>query len=140
MKKCPQCLLTKPLSEFRVRKDGSRSWCTECKRAYDRQHRLKNPSRRYGNMLKQRYGITYEEYESILEKQGGVCAVCKRDNEQFDKVKDDVRRLHVDHDHATGKVRGILCSKCNFALGCVRDDKEILNKLIKYLEKNNVKS
>lgn len=133
-KVCPQCSEDKPLEEFPVRKDGSRSWCLPCKREYDKLHRLKNPSRRYGNMLKQRYGITYDDYEAMLADQGGLCAVCGLPNEQFDTVKGEMRRLHVDHDHETGKVRGLLCSKCNFALGCVRDSPEILGSLVRYLE------
>lgn len=57
--------------------------------------------------LKRRYGITPAEYDAILKKQGGVCDICK-------KPRTQKRRLHVDHDHRNGKVRGILCSRCNW--------------------------
>lgn len=76
-----------------------------------------------------RYGISLKEYENLLEKQNGVCAICKAPNT-------DRRRypyLHVDHCHSTGKVRGLLCPVCNKALGLFRDNTKILQRAINYI-------
>ena len=71
---------------------------------------------------KRRYGITAAEADEMLAAQGGVCAVCRRADPE-----------HVDHDHVTGKVRGMLCFNCNQALGNARDDVRVLQQLIRYL-------
>lgn len=76
--------------------------------------------------LKSNYGITKEEYEAMLSKQGGVCAVCGNTNR-------DGRMLSVDHDHTSGKIRELLCQYCNASLGMARDDIGILEKLRLYL-------
>lgn len=73
-----------------------------------------------------RYGITVKDYDSMLKSQGGVCAICKRESR---------KRLYVDHCHTTGKVRGILCVSCNFAIGLMDDDISIIEKSIQYLQK-----
>jgi hypothetical protein len=77
-------------------------------------------------MLKRRYGITIEQYEILLLSQGNVCAVCKND-----KPADEV--WHVDHDHATGAARGVLCRACNTGLGCFKDNPESLRSAVEYL-------
>jgi len=78
--------------------------------------------------LKSLYGITVEQYEAMLELQNGVCAICGGINTR--KLK-----LAVDHDHDTGKVRGLLCDRCNRGIGLLRDSNNITNAL-KYLEEN----
>jgi hypothetical protein len=72
------------------------------------------------------YGISLEEYNSLFDKQGGVCAICS--------TPPSTRRLAVDHCHDTGKVRGLLCVKCNAGIGNLNDDVEMLKAAIKYLE------
>lgn len=79
------------------------------------------------------YGITLEEYASLLDKQGGVCAICHRPERA--KMKNGKRlRLAVDHDHNTGKIRGLLCGPCNRSLGAVGENIKILKATISYLE------
>ena|SRR5882672_334995 len=73
-----------------------------------------------------RYGLTHEAYENMLQAQGGVCAICG-------KPELTGRALSIDHDHKTTKVRALLCSKCNLALGAVGDDVDILAEMIGYL-------
>lgn len=76
-----------------------------------------------------RYGITLEQYEEILTAQGGVCAICggtKLSRGNF---------FHVDHDHETGEIRGLLCDRCNHGLGKFGDSVEILQKAIEYLKR-----
>lgn len=79
--------------------------------------------------LKCKFGITIDEYEAMLVQQGGGCAVCGRTNV-------DDRQLAVDHDHETGKIRGLLCHHCNVVLGHVKDDSARLRQLIVYLERH----
>lgn len=77
--------------------------------------------------LRREYGLTLDDYDRILESQGGHCAVCDR------RSNDDGTRLHVDHDHATGKVRGILCGQHNRAFGLVADDPTTLLRMLEYI-------
>ena len=79
--------------------------------------------------LKREYNITKEEYDRLNDKQGGVCAICSGDNSGSIKFQ----FLVVDHDHSSGFVRGLLCSKCNMALGGFRDDPNILYNAFEYL-------
>jgi hypothetical protein len=74
------------------------------------------------------YGITLDEYDSMLLNQDGKCKICNIDQSELKES------LHVDHDHINGKVRGLLCRKCNLALGCMNDDITILQKAITYLQ------
>jgi hypothetical protein len=76
-----------------------------------------------------RYGITAEQFNEMLARQNGVCAICGQDNTRFGK------RLAIDHDHDTGDVRGLLCNSCNGALGLFKDDVDTLKKAIEYLQK-----
>lgn len=80
--------------------------------------------------LKREYGISLEEYDGMLSKQGGVCAnngcMARKSRQGF--------RLNVDHDHKTGEVRGLLCSDCNLSLGMLGDDVGKIAGLISYLE------
>ncbi len=78
------------------------------------------------NLLKE-YGLVAEEYDALLAQQGGVCAICGR-------VNPDGRPLYIDHDHATGRVRGLLCRKCNTALGLLSDDAATVRVALAYLD------
>lgn len=78
--------------------------------------------------LKAHYGITLVDYERMLLEQGGACAICGGTA---------TGTLHVDHDHNTGAVRGLLCRDCNRGLGCLKDNLDALRQAIKYLEKAN---
>lgn len=98
---------------------GNRTYCKSCS------------TKRFANTVKnsiykKNYGISLEEYNALLESQNGVCAVCEGKTG---------RKLSVDHDHKTGKVRGLLCVKCNLALGYANDNKNILLGLVEYLDK-----
>lgn len=93
--------------------------------------RHRQPGSRNDYMLKYLYGLTVEEYENMLERQGGVCAICG--SGEWGGTKHRVP--HVDHDHETGKVRGLLCGDCNFGLGKFKDDPDRLRAAISYLER-----
>lgn len=87
-----------------------------------------NPRVRKNQRLRQ-YNITVDEYEDLLDAHGHKCAICG----YSDKSKPKFFPL-VDHDHESGKVRGILCSNCNMAIGKMKDNPELLRKAAKYLE------
>jgi len=85
--------------------------------------------------LKINYGISLEEYNNILNKQNGGCALCGMTQEESLKI--DGRHLCVDHCHNTGINRGILCSNCNRGLGLLKDNVDIFKNAIEYLEKQS---
>ena len=94
-----------------------------------KEYRENNPTARRNNDLLNKYGISLEEYTTILESQNGGCAICGRSQNI-----DSEFGLHVDHDHDTGKVRGILCSSCNLGLGKFAHECDRLKNAIAYLE------
>jgi len=150
-KMCSGCKTEYPRSaDFfhrdRSAKDGLHGYCKQCanqrvsahqradsKRgnAYRRKWAGQNRDRVENSRLKSRFGISLSEYNSMLESQGGVCAICGKP--ETSKDKRGVRKLAVDHDHATGKVRGLLCYTCNSGLGYFREDKSALASAITYL-------
>ena len=99
-------------------KVGRSPRCTPCKkrRASEKAH---------GSVLQTKYGITSDEYASMLNEQNGVCWICGG--------KSGKKRLAVDHDHKTGEVRGLLCKRCNRMLGYYRDNAESFEKAAVYL-------
>jgi len=112
-------------AEYRRR--NAKSISEKYKRIY-REWKINGKWRKYD--LK-RYGITPEQYDEILAAQNCCCAICGIEESKLP------RRLFVDHDHKTGKVRGLLCSNCNFVLGYSKDDVSVLKNSITYLSINN---
>jgi hypothetical protein len=111
---CPKCQTDKPLSSFyknRAKTNGASSYCKECNAERQKAWKKKNPKKAGNNQrryaLMKLYGITEEQYDELLQKQGGSCGVCKRPASQFRN------RLAVDHDHHTRAIRGLLCTMCN---------------------------
>jgi hypothetical protein len=84
--------------------------------------------------LRNMYGLSADEYEKLLHKQKSVCAICEQKETRRGK-RGTQHSLNVDHDHATGNIRGLLCSKCNTGLGLFRDDPDLLLTAISYLKK-----
>jgi hypothetical protein len=95
-----------------------------------RQWRIKNPVRRRINRrsydLKKKYGLSLEQFENMLNAQGGVCAICRK----------KTVRMAVDHCHKTGKIRGILCIQCNPGLGKFFDSPDLCRRAAEYLERH----
>ncbi|MEU7998556.1 endonuclease domain-containing protein [Micromonospora sp. NPDC049060] len=124
LKWCPDCDQVKPVDEFprTTKSSGRHSYCKPCHNARGREtvQRLYGGTREYH--LRRRYGIGEKEFQELLAEQGGVCAICGTADPQ-----------HLDHDHRTGWVRGILCFNCNGGLGQFRDDRSRLAGAITYL-------
>jgi hypothetical protein len=103
--------------------------CKECQQSYAKEHQTRLH-------LKKRFGLTEREYDLILEKQNGVCAICKDVETVIDGQSKKVKPLSVDHDHKTGKIRGLLCTKCNVGLGAFNDEVCVLLNAAEYLKKH----
>lgn len=131
-KVCSYCSCRKSFDKFYRRvnsADGYGNICKRCSKArgikYRETHAIKLAAQSRSYNLQNRFGITVEDYNKMLESQEGKCKICGGS---------DKKRLAVDHNHLTGKVRGLLCSACNKALGGFQDSKSVLKSAIKYLE------
>ena len=98
-----------------------------------RENNKRNPHTKRNGRLKADFNITLEEYNALLEKQGGACAICGTKETGVQEPGKREHSMYVDHDHATGAVRGLLCSRCNFGLGQFRDDPKLLLRAVAYL-------
>jgi hypothetical protein len=159
MKRCKKCRVLKVLDDF-YRNPGARDGRRpECKagtnavrlqryrlnrdqgiarvRAWQRAHPERVRARRENNRnrtnakpreihLRNKFGLTPAQYDDILEAQGGVCALC-------DAPPTQGISLHVDHDHRTGEIRGLLCVRCNNALGVFREHPDLLRRAARYV-------
>lgn len=136
-RRCLGCGETKSLEEFYAKK----SRCKPCQNAAIADWKRRNPDKvaagakrwrshqpeyAFAWNLRKQFGMELEDYERLLSKQGGQCAICGK--------SPGVRRLAVDHDHKTGRVRGLLCGSCNTALGKLGDTAEGLTRAIQYLQ------
>jgi hypothetical protein len=137
VKTCIGCGKTKSLTDFSPNGKYVRSRCKLCNAEYARNWNRDNSDRaletKRRRELPQTYGITYEEYEQMLSDQDGVCAICGQDELNEHGRTGKKFRLSVDHCHATGAVRGLLCQKCNRAMGLFGDNPELLRKAMSYL-------
>ena len=96
--------------------------------------RVNTPKRqadRRRNLLRRKYNLTFESYNRMLMSQSKTCAIC---DESLPVVMIPGRAVTIDHDHATGTVRGLLCNNCNLMLGHARDNQDILLNAITYLQ------
>ena len=137
MFKCKKCDIEKHLSDFYPTATGHRHVCKACCTAASVQYQKKNPEGQRWKQLKHKYGLTKEQWCSMLNAQDSKCACCdvKLHTEAIKRgSKRPSNQAVVDHCHETGAIRGILCHSCNVALGHVKDDITILHKAIKYLE------
>lgn len=105
----------------------------EKEKAQARESSRRNPQTKRNGRLKAGYNITLAEYNSLLEKQNGRCAICGVDATGVREPGKREHSMYVDHDHSTGKIRGLLCSRCNFGIGQFRNNPELLMKAATYL-------
>lgn len=128
-KRCTRCNEVKTASEFSKRYARSLvSWCKAC-HAEERRKRY-DTDKAYVQHLQCTYGLSVEQYMEMYAAQGGRCAACR------DRLELRTRsRVAVDHDHATGKIRGLLCNSCNSALGMLRDESRRVRSLLRYIQR-----
>lgn len=131
MKICTKCKEEKETTQYhklRLGKNGLNPVCNTCRNEAQRANR---ESHGYRSQIRYLYGLSYEAYLGLLEKQKGVCVGCES---PFYIEGDSLSIPCVDHCHTTNKVRGILCKRCNLALGYVKDNQNTLESLILYLQ------
>lgn len=160
MKTCKVCRQDKPKESFPKSNsniDGRRGYCRDCanekrrsrpsrwksltkeekakQRArlneWRRKNRTHSRARSYARRLRKIFGLTMEQYNEMLKAQGGACAICHRPPGKI--------CLNVDHDHSTGKIRGLLCVPCNLMIGNAGDQESTLQSGIDYLRRAKVK-
>jgi hypothetical protein len=130
--KCPGCG-ENDISKFYQDNSGKRTnaHCKEChKQKCKTRWHSKTPIEKQATRVKAMYGISPEEYIEMHKQQDGKCAIC----EEKPTTK---RGLHLDHNHSTGQVRGLLCHGCNVALGSFKENTDLLGKAIEYLRSKN---
>ena len=146
IKRCPRCNEAKDVSAFTLRLSGPRAgqpvaWCKTCTAESAREanandgtlyRRVQWPSK-----LRTKYGIEPADYFAMLTAQDGGCAICKAKtpSDRHYARRGKAEMFHVDHDHATGRVRGLLCHLCNRALGLIRDNADLADRMSAYLRK-----
>ena len=142
-KVCSTCKLSLPIERFGVcagYKDGRRGQCSKCRskanmealRLSPKPRPKANPEQTRRYKLKQKYRMEETDFQALLEKQGGVCAVCGTD-----KAGGRWGVFHVDHCHQSGLVRGLLCHQCNVTLGRMGDDLSSVMRYVRYLSQMN---
>jgi len=153
-KPCSRCKEVRPIADFRLRaesRDGYAYTCKPCQKIAGQQYRARyaddpqfrakrktyaaeyhrktwhdRRDRHHLGKVRARYGIEPSDYLALINAHGGRCAICKG-------APTRTGRLHVDHDHATGQIRGLLCDSCNLGLGKFGDSPDRLRAAIAYL-------
>lgn len=100
----------------------------------ENQDKVKGYSRKH--LLQTKYGLTVKQYEDMHSRQGGLCAVCGEPETTV--VKGTLSLLRVDHDHATGENRELLCNRCNLRLGALLEDNDWTEKAMNYLARHKI--
>ncbi len=134
MKICYICKQFKEISHFykdKKQKDQLTKECKKCSAERSRIYRINNPDKMRETKLLYYYGITLKQYNNMLVSQDKCCKICNM------KAVDSKKPLDVDHSHETGNIRGLLCTKCNKALGLFGDSFEILYRAYEYLKNDS---
>ena len=124
-----------------VRNGSPYGYHGKCKSCYvKKQQENYDPIKKRDENLKRVYGIGIEEYNTLLEKQNNRCAICESTDPKGRKSGrgGGVDVFYVDHDHKTGNVRGLLCNICNRTMGYVGENSNVLEEMIKYLQKHAI--
>jgi len=134
IKQCMKCKQYRAKVEFYTRSDNNKlcNHCRKCHNIKNRAYYAKNRKYAAASERERNYGISEKQYEALLKSQHGLCKICQRP-ERVIKGR-DVAALAVDHDHATGGIRGLLCDRCNRGIGLLGDDSKRLLQASNYLE------
>jgi hypothetical protein len=126
---CTRCRKSKPPGAFAFHRStkrhprGLQSECRVCQSERRREELARDPMRNIRQQVRQRYGLSLDDLAAMKAAQGGVCAICGGPG-----------RLYVDHDHDSGRIRGLLCNRCNLAIGQFGDEPELLRQAARYVE------
>ena len=126
--KCRRCGKITPVDQFPIREDGRKTHlCYPCQAELKLERRTARRARKLQIKLK----VDPKLYEKLFQRQYGLCAICSNPAQQT---------LHMDHDHETGVLRGLLCSTCNTGLGMFKDDVDLLHRAALYLNRTKTVS
>ncbi len=133
---CTSCKCTKPVDAFYKRNNRpsgrqTHSECKDCLKARASKRYHSDPERVLDMQQCRLYGITMDELAAMRKEANGICQACERPGEG------NYKRLVIDHDHKTGKVRGLICQKCNTVLGLVNDNINTLENLAQFITEHN---
>jgi hypothetical protein len=131
MKRCSVCQSQQPFNNFYKNtkaKDGLQNSCKLCQKQHSSNYAKNNKNKTRQWKLKANYNLTPEDYEQMLKAQNGRCAIC-----QTTSPGGRFKSWHIDHCHANGKVRGLLCHCCNMGLGYFKDNQDYLHQALTYL-------
>jgi hypothetical protein len=134
MKICNRCNVEYALTEFYrggSGEDGRINQCRACRKVYMAARYAQDPSKARDRQLRHDFGITLAEYNSMMEAQGGLCAICAQPPRGR-------WNFHVDHCHTKGNVRALLCKDCNLGLGLYKDSIPTLLAAVEYLKRYQV--
>lgn len=126
VKYCRRCAHVQPREQFSIDRrylDGLQRMCKSCRKRYQREHKKKLVARGTAARRVKRFGVSSEQFAEIFGRQRGLCAICLLSP-----------ATHLDHDHKTGTVRGILCDPCNRGLGAFKDNVRAIRSASFYLE------
>lgn len=124
MKICSGCKVEKDVSEFSLSTQrGLQSYCRACSAQRKREWVVKNREKKKWNTIWTKYRLRQADYEALLAEQNGLCRLCDEIPEVF----------QIDHCHATGRVRGLLCTPCNMFVGWIETRGHLLDKVEMYL-------
>lgn len=119
-KRCPDCEKVKPHSDWERNKTSSDGWASYCRKC--------RAARNRDSYFRRKYGLSQDELRDRVKRQGHLCVICLAAPPE-----------HVDHDHETGAVRGVLCFSCNAALGQLKDRPDVMRRAADYVEGNSWK-
>ena len=146
MKTCTKCKILKEINCFAIKRathDGHRTICKSCHNAYQNAFKSQNRdlfrNKQKAYDLFREFKLTQKDYDKMLLHQNNKCAICFNAETTVHKKTNKVRDLSVDHCHKTGKVRGLLCGKCNQAIGLLKESPHLLYSAISYLSKQEEK-
>lgn len=131
MRQCKSCGKLKAMNYYHVKKELHRVVCIACANLKAKLYRDANKDKFKERDLRRNFGISMAEYNLLLRKQNYVCAICLKPEVTTRNGK--LKKLAVDHRHSDGTIRGLLCAKCNMAIGLLNENTEVLNTIRKYL-------
>lgn len=136
LKTCQKCRKEQSTNNFNHNTITSDGFCRYCKNCEQGRINIRNvkTSKSRKSHLKNKYDLSTEDYNKLFDNQCGYCYICLTNQKDLNK------RLAVDHCHKTGKIRALLCSNCNLALGQMKDSTFLLQRMIEYLNKFNGES
>jgi len=141
MKTCTKCGVEQSLDNFSIRNNRKSGRASQCKACYNREskdrecgkNRTYCPDKRRASLLRERYNMTVDDYDLMLELQDHSCKCCGLHKDNHYKGKNKIP-LYVDHRHDTGQIRGLLCGACNSGIGHLQDSIEGVEMALNYLK------